>query len=60
MVSVGERHSKKGVLRYYLGLGFWIVVLVILNIIIFRPGRAAIYKVKTNEKGEIIELEKKE
>jgi hypothetical protein len=56
MVSIEERHSKKGNVRFILGFIFWIVALIIVNIIFFRPVATAHYKVKTNEKGEIIEL----
>jgi hypothetical protein len=57
MVSVDERNSTKGTTRYYLGIGIWIVVLIIMTVILTRPTEIKTYKVKTNNKGEI-ELEK--
>lgn len=57
MVSVDERNSTKGTRRYFLGLGIWVAILIIASILLTRPTRENSYRVKTNEKGEIIKLE---
>lgn len=57
MVRIDERNSTKGTFRYFLGLGIWIAILIIASILLTRPSKQSIYKVKTNEKGEIIEIE---
>jgi len=57
MVSIADKFSTKGNIRYYLGLGFWIIVLILTSVTLTRQTETKTYKVKTNDKGEIIELE---
>jgi hypothetical protein len=57
MVSVADRNSTKGMLRYFLGLGIWVAILAVATVLLTRPAESKTYKVKTNEKGEIIEFE---
>lgn len=57
MVRIEERNSTRGTVRYFLGLGIWIGILVIASVLLTRPSKQSAYKVKTNEKGEIIEIE---
>ncbi len=56
MVRIDERHSTRGNIRYFLGMGIWIAVIVITSIILTRPTETKAYKARMNEKGEI-ELE---
>ena len=56
MVRISERHSTRGTIRYFLGLGIWVVVLIIVSVILTRPTEKRSYKARMNEKGEI-ELE---
>ena len=56
MVSVAERNSTKGTIRYFLGIVIWVVVLMIAYVILTRPTETKGYKAKMNNKGEI-ELE---
>jgi hypothetical protein len=53
MVSINERNSAKGIARYFLGMGVWIVVLVVIAVIMIRPAQEKRYKIRTNEKGEM-------
>ncbi len=57
MVSIDERNSTKGTTRYFLGLGIWVAILIIAGVLLTRPTKTKAYKVKTNDKGEIIEIE---
>jgi hypothetical protein len=57
MVSIDQRNSTKGILRFLLGLGFWIIILVVVAEILSSPDEVKGYRVKTNDKGEIIEIE---
>lgn len=57
MVSIADRNTTKGTIRYFLGLGIWVTVLLIATVLLTRPTETKTYKVKTNDKGEIIELE---
>jgi hypothetical protein len=56
MVRIHERHSTKGTTRYLLGMGIWIVIVVIISIALTRPTETKAYKARVNDKGEI-ELE---
>jgi hypothetical protein len=56
MVSIDDRNSTKGTIRYFLGLGIWVAVLMIVIVLLTRPTETKTYKAKTNAKGEI-ELE---
>jgi hypothetical protein len=31
MVAVAERNSAKGAIRYWLGIGFWVILLILLS-----------------------------
>ena len=53
MVSIDERNSTKGSIRYFLGLGMWILILVIAGLILSRPTKLQSYEGRMNEKGEI-------
>ena len=57
MVSVDGRSSIKGTVRYLLGFGIWVAILIIASILLTRPTKQKTYKVRTNDKGEIIEIE---
>ena len=60
MVSINERLSTRGTVRYFLGMGIWIAILIVASVILSRPDEKTgtkAYKAKTNDKGEIIELE---
>jgi hypothetical protein len=58
MVSPDERNSIKGIKRFYLGLAIWVLIIAVTSVILTRPTETKVYKIiKTNEKGEIIELE---
>lgn len=56
MVRIEEKHSARGTGRYFLGIGIWIGILSIAGILLTRPSKQRAYNVKTNEKGEIIEM----
>ena len=56
MISPDERHSIKGATRYYLGMGIWIALLIAAGSIMAKQTQPRTFEVKTNEKGEIIEL----
>lgn len=56
MVSIDERHSTKGAVRFYLGIVVWVALLVLASVILTRPTETKTYKARMNEKGEI-ELE---
>ena len=53
MVSIEQRNSTKGNIRYFLGLGIWILILVIAGVILSRPTKPQSYEGRMNEKGEI-------
>ncbi len=57
MVSIAERNSPKGLLRFFIGIGIWFSVLAIVTALLASPPVSKKYKVKTNKKGEIIRLE---
>lgn len=58
MVSIDERHSTKGNIRYYLGIGAWIFIIVLTGAILARPTQKKAYKIiKTDEKGEAFKLQ---
>jgi hypothetical protein len=57
MVSVSDRNSSKGMIRYFLGLGIWVAVFAIATVLLTRPTESKTFKVKMNDKGEIIEFE---
>ena len=56
MVRIEDRNSLKGTTRYFLGMGIWIVIAVIISVLLTRPTETKSYKGRVNEKGEI-ELE---
>lgn len=37
MVSVNERHSAKGTVRYFLGMGVWITLVIVLSVVLTSP-----------------------
>lgn len=58
MISIDERHSRKGTIRYYLGMCIWIAIFISITIVMTKPTKQKFYKViKTNEKGELLKLE---
>jgi hypothetical protein len=56
MVSIDERNSTKGTVRFFLGLGIWISIIVVAAAILTRQPKTKTYKARMNSKGEI-ELE---
>ena len=57
MIRIDDNISVKGTTRYFLGLGIWIGILIIASVLLTRPSKQSVYKIKTNKKGEIIEME---
>lgn len=56
MVSIADRNTTKGIIRYLLGMGIWLAIIVIAAVLLTRPTESKTYKVKINEKGELIEF----
>lgn len=57
MVGFSEKNSKKGLVRYFLGIGIWLAISILISVLLTRSSKPSSYKLKMNDKGEVIEIE---
>jgi hypothetical protein len=56
MVPIDQRNSSKGLTRFLLGLGIWLIIIINVSVVLTRLTRTETkaYEGRLNEKGELV------